>query len=106
MSWGIDLEDTDEGSVEIVSGHTYNLSPMWREAGVFDDSSSDLDGMLAADLAIRAARGLLRAVADPARFRALNPSNGWGDFEGFVAILTLTAITCAEHPTAIVRWNG
>jgi hypothetical protein len=106
MSWGIDLNDSEEGLVEIVDGHTYNLTPMWREAGVFEESSSDLDGMLAADLGVRAAQGLLRAVTQPARFRALNPANGWGDFDGFVQILTRTAIMCAEHPTAIVEWNG
>lgn len=106
MSWGIDLEDPDDGFFEIVDGHTYNLSPMWRLAGVFDQSSQDLDGMLAADLATRAARGLLRAVTHPAEFRELDPPNGWGDFDGFVRILTLTAIICAEYPKAIVRWNG
>jgi hypothetical protein len=106
MSWGIDIELPDGEWVEIVEGHTYNLSPMWRLAGVFEDGSHDLDGMLAADLADRAARGLLRAVRYPTMFEEVNPSNGWGDFDGFVEILTRTAIRCAENPTGIVRWNG
>lgn len=105
MSWGIDLE-TDRDVIEIVDGHTYNLSPMWRLAGVFEGGSKDLDGLRASDLADRAARGLMRAVTNPAPFKELNPANGWGDYAGFIEILTRTAIMCAENREAIVRWNG
>jgi hypothetical protein len=106
MSWGVDLEEPDGEVVEVFDGHTYNLSPMWRLAGVFEGSSSELDGMLAAEVAVLARLGLHRVDRDEAAFEALNPPNHWGDFEGFVRILTLTAETCEEHPTAIVRWNG
>lgn len=106
MSWGIDIELPDGECVEVVSGHTYNLSPMWRLAGVFEDGSSDLDGMLAADVAVRAARGMMRAVYDPDAFRALNPTNGWGDYDGFLGVLTRTAILTRQNPTGIMRWNG
>lgn len=105
MSWGIDIEMPDGSWVPIVDGHTYNLTPMWRLAGVCD-VSSDLQGIRADVLADRAARGLLRAVTNPAEFKALNPPNGWGDYEGFIRILTLTAVTCAENRDGIVRWNG
>jgi hypothetical protein len=100
------LELPDGEIVDIVDGHTYNLSPMWRLAGVFTASSSELEGELAASAGTRAAIGLLRAVTDPAAFRALNPPNGWGDYDGFVEVLTRFAIACADHPTGIVRWNG
>lgn len=105
MSWGIEIE-TPNDVVEIVEGHTYNLSAMWRLAGVFEGSSNELDGLRSGVLGDRAARGLLRAVTKPDEFRKLNPENGWGDFEGFIKILTRTAITCAENPDGIVRWNG
>lgn len=106
MSWGIDIELPSGEVVEIVEGHTYNLTPMWRLAGVITDGSSDLDGARAGWLADVAARGLLRAVTRPAQFKALNPENGWGDFDGFVRILTRTAIICAEHREGVIRWNG
>lgn len=105
MSWGLDIE-TNREVVELFGGHTYNLTPMWRLAGVFDGSSSDLDGILADVLADRAARGLMRAVSKPAEFNALNPANGWGHYQGFIEVLTLTAIVCAEHRDGVVRWNG
>lgn len=105
MSWGIELEPVDGDPIEVFEGHTYNLTPMWRLAGVFE-VSRDLDGEVASTAGIRAATGLLRAVTSPDQFRELNPANGWGDFEGFVAMLTRFAIACADNPTAIMRWNG
>ena len=106
MSWGIDIESPDGEIVEIVDGHTYNLQPMWRLAGVFERHSSELDGIRADVLADRAACGLMRAVSSPEKFKALNPSNGWGDFDGFVEILSRTAILCATNRDGTIRWNG
>lgn len=106
MSWGIDIEKPNGEVVEIVDGHTYNLSAMWRLAGVFEGSSHDLHGLRADILADRAARGLQRAVSRPAEFKALNPGSGWGDYEGFIEILTRTAIVCAENRDGMVVWNG
>lgn len=106
MSWGIDVELPSGQMVEIVDGHTYNLTGMWKLAGVIEDGSSDLEGVRADVLADRAARGLMRAVSRPADFKALNPVNGWGDYEGFIEILTRTAIVCAENREGTIRWNG
>lgn len=109
MSWGLDIEyeGRDRADwIEIFDGHTYNLCPMWRRAGMFEERSSELDGIRADVLADRAARGLMRAVSQPAAFKALNPENGWGDYGGFIKILTRTAIVCAENREGIVRWNG
>lgn len=104
MSWGIRLE-TDTDVIEVFDGHTYNLTPMWRLAGVFN-ASRDLDGQTARSILTRAVEGLSRAVQFPEQFRSLNPENGWGDYEGFVEMLTLLAIRCAENPNAKARWNG
>jgi hypothetical protein len=104
MSWGIDLV-TDTETVEVFDGHTYNLTPMWRMAGVFE-TSRDLDGLRGREIHGRAVDGLRRAVSFPEQFRSLNPANGWGDYEGFVEMLTRLAIRCAEYPTAVAKWNG
>lgn len=44
----------------------------------------------------RIIRGL---EADPERFRALNPGNGWGDFDSFVKVLTGMRDAVPEWPT-------
>ena len=107
MSWSLYL-DTPDGEMRTpIDGHTYNLSAMWRLAGVFENHPiDDLHGERAATIGDRAARGLLRAVTKPSEFKALNPSNGWGDYEGFVQVLTRLAIDCAEEPEAIAHVSG
>lgn len=41
--------------------------------------------------------------ADPDRFTAMNPKNGWGDYEGLVKILTEMRNAVPEWPT---RWEA
>lgn len=106
MSFGIDLELPDGQWIGIVEGHTYNLTPMWVKGGVVKSRSREMDGLTSDELGIRASRAVLLAVRYPDRFRALNPENGWGDFDGFLEIIVRTAVICADNPGAIVRWNG
>lgn len=79
---------------------TYNLGQMLRAAGF--PEWGKLIGAPAAE-----AGGMLRAVydrllADPATFREMNPSNGWGTYEGAIAFVDRFAVQCAEHPKAII----
>jgi len=109
MSFGLDVRvdhpDGYSSMFEVVDGHTYNLAPMWCKAlGI--NSTSDLGGMKCADLS----EGLKTALVDIARnrreYEALNPANGWGDYDGFREIFTRFAFTVWEHPTGVVEWNG
>lgn len=43
--------------------------------------------------------------ADPVRFDAMNPENGWGSRENFVAVLTKMRDSVPEYPT-VWRCNG
>ena len=79
---------------------TYNLSPMLRAAGM--PAWRDLVGMRAID-----AGPIWRAVADelcsdPGKYKALNPPNGWGDYDGAVEVISALAAACAKHPGATV----
>lgn len=109
MSWGVDIEvDHADGyttSVEVVDGHTYNLTPMWRRAGIFE-TSRDLQGRSAGQLAPILTAGLVDALRYSTAYQDLNPDNGWGDYEGFIEILTKFTRLAWEHPTGTLRWNG
>ena len=109
MSWGVDLViDHDDGYstvIEVVDGHTYNLTPMWRKA-VGIETTSDFDGQRASDLAPRLMLGLVDAWSKPAEYRELDPQNGWGDYDGFVKILARFTSLCLQHPKAVARWHG
>ena len=111
MSWGVDIEvDHEDGYttiIEVVSGHTYNLTPMWRKAGLADERGTRaLDGRSAATIAPMALAGLVDAWINEAAYRELDPANGWGDYEGFTEILTRLTRLCHKHPRGTLRWNG
>lgn len=109
MSWGVDIvidhADGYQTVVEVFYGHTYNLTPMWRKAGTCS-VTRDFDGRNAGQLAPILSAGLIDALRHRTEYEALNPSNGWGDYDGFVQMLTRFARLCWEHPTGTVRWSG
>ncbi|MHB1310599.1 MAG: hypothetical protein ACYC3L_01190 [Gemmatimonadaceae bacterium] len=101
--------DADTGAAEptrlYVGGDcniTHNVSPMWRKAGVYealyksDETSAGqwLDALRA---------GLRDMEAHAETYRALNPSNGWGDYDGALRFLRAWEAVCAEHPKALVN---
>lgn len=111
MSWGVDIEiDHADGYttyVEAVDGHTYNLTPMWRKAGIVGDAgTSDLHGKTCAEMGPRLVQGLIDAWTNEPAYRELDPANGWGDYDGFIEILTRLTRLCLRHPRGVLRWNG
>lgn len=113
MSFGLDIithdADGNELVVEVVDGHTYNLAPMWRKAlpdVLGDGSTSKLDGWNCGNLLSHLRAGVVDAVEHDDEYRALDPENGWGDFNGFVEIFSRFWRLCAKHPSGTVRWNG
>lgn len=105
MSWDASLID-DRGHVEGDWNYTHNcngmanavLDPDYQQRSVaeevfrFVDKShvswwKRLDGLSGQE-----GRKLLDAIitgleAEPERFRAMNPENGWGDYDSFLAVL-------------------
>ncbi|PFG17235.1 hypothetical protein ATK74_1798 [Propionicimonas paludicola] len=58
---------------------TYNLSPMLKAAGFC--GWGDLVGMKARDAGAHVLKVLDGMSTDPAHWRAMNPPNGWGDYD-------------------------
>jgi hypothetical protein len=58
------------------------------------DGMSGPEGAAFLDIIIR---GL---EADPGRFRAMNPTNGWGDYDSFLKVLQEMRAAVPEWPTA------
>ena len=79
--------------------YTYNTSPMLRAAGLV---VQDLVGQTGAVCAERIAAALTVLRADPARFQAMNPSNGWGSYDGVCKVLDEVRAACAAHPDAVM----
>ncbi|WP_406227412.1 hypothetical protein [Streptomyces anthocyanicus] len=81
-----------------IGNYTSNVSRMWDEA--LGHRLADLHGQNAGD----SADVLKQAVADmearPDHYRAMNPANGWGDYEGALDYLRRLMIACCAHPKA------
>ena len=109
MSWSciieVDHEDGYKTEISVVEGHTYNLTPMWHRAGICE-VTRDLDGRNSGELAPILAAGLVRALQFSEDFESLNPDNNWGDYDGFIKVLTRFVILAYKHPTGTIRWSG
>jgi hypothetical protein len=84
---------------------THNLGKMANEAGLYEPLwRAKENGITTAEqLAIPLHAGLDVLLTDPLKFRKLNPSNGWGDYDGFVRFVVDLLIACRENPTFTVR---
>ncbi len=84
---------------------THNIAPMAKEAGIYEATwHPDEYGIeTAAQVAAVLRPGLERLLAEPARFRALNPSNGWGSYDGLVGFVEKYLAACEDSPTALVE---
>lgn len=94
-----------EGEREVWRGNiTHNLTqmadlallyvPCWRPEEVVQ-RAEELIPLLAA--------GLAKLEADPEKFQALNPSNGWGCYGGLVSFVRSLLGACREWPGARVE---
>lgn len=95
----------DTGAGEVVDvldlSCTSNVSPMWRDA--LGQPLYEFDGAPATEAAGPLTAGIERMEADPDRYRAMNPANGWGDAQGALEVLRQLRDGCVAHPKTTVR---
>jgi hypothetical protein len=83
---------------------THNLNRMADEAGIYKHlwRPEEIGITKAAQLIEPLHAALVLMRADPARFEALNPENGWGSYEDFVPWVEAYLRACEENPDATV----
>ncbi|MDR3080970.1 MAG: hypothetical protein LBV60_08580 [Streptomyces sp.] len=109
MSYDISLRMTvDVGDPEPVEfcpadigNYTSNCHPMWTDA--LGHSLSDLKNANAGDSLPALQKAVAAMEADPARYRAMNPKNGWGNYEGALDYLRELRNACAAFPDATIH---
>lgn len=84
---------------------THNLGRMADAAGLYAPMwRPDEHGWThARDLIEPLRDGLAALQADPDRFKAFNPENGWGDYDGLLDFATSYLAACMKWPDAEVR---
>lgn len=80
---------------------THNVARMWSKAGVYD-ALYESAGAEARTTQLALESGIGNMLCDPDAFRALNPPNGWGDYDGALRFLREWADECRKHPRALI----
>lgn len=92
----IDTGGTEPTTVHTVGNYTTNVAPMWRTA--LGHPLYELHGRNAADAVPVLDTAIAAMQANPDGYRAMNPSNGWGDYDGALDYLQRLRAGCAAHP--------
>lgn len=81
---------------------THNLGEMASEAGIYKCLwRPDEIGISKANQLIEPLRNGLKLLKDnPEKFKALNPPNGWGNYERFVSFVSEYLAACEKFPEA------
>src|SRR6185312_7325685 len=86
------------------SNITHNLGTMADAAGIYKHlwRPEELGIEHARELIEPLVDGLTRLKREPEKFKALNPPNGWGNYEGLVTFTENYLAACREYPEAKV----
>lgn len=90
------------------SNITHNLGAMAREAGLYTylwrpEELGMGEHVKAGQLTVPLREGLVRLRADPDKYKALNPENGWGNYDNLVELVRQYLEACETNPDATVR---
>ena len=110
----LDVYLVENKPVEVYSRNiTHNLGKM---AGCVDVSSGggltlyhvlwrpDENGFkLAYELIPYLARGYAELIGYPEKYKAYNPTNGWGSYDGLVEFVFSYLQSCRENPNAVIK---
>lgn len=105
MSYDIHLEADLGGPAPIPIwaydwNYTTNCAPMWRAAGA---NLAEFDGKPAGECAEILRDAIAELVANPEKYRAMDPENGWGSYDSLLPALRKLLEGFDEAPRAIVR---
>jgi len=100
----VKVEDGTAEAEVYTANITHNLGPMASEAGIYQHlwRPDEIDIKKAKDLIEPLKDGLALLQSDPERFKAFNPSNGWGDYEGLLRFVGGYLTACYWFPEAEV----
>lgn len=92
-----------ETEVMDLGNYTYNVSPMYVDALGY--SLGDLDGKMSGNVIEELSLGIEKMKQNPKKYIDMNPSNGWGDYEGALQFLVNIYEKCKNHLKCIIRIN-
>lgn len=108
MSWNVYLViDTGGDSpaiVEDIGDMTWNVAPMYYD--IFQPLPGgirSLDGMVSIDAIPILKTAIENMKNDPKKYKEMNPTNGWGNYEDALHYLNEILNRCCEHPKTTIK---
>lgn len=92
--------DPDAYAYAFSDNYTSNVAPMWRDAGI---DLREWHGQPAIELCQPLRSAISDMTTRPDHYLALEPTNGWGDYNGALRFLIDLAAACETHPYTVVR---
>lgn len=100
----LDISITAKKEVEIFETNiTYNLSDMYYKAIDKDKGLRKLNNMSCKEALPIINDGIADMLNNADEYRKLNPTNGWGTYEGLLARLQEMRNCCESNPDGIIR---
>jgi len=100
-----DVQEAEYETDEVYSANiTHNLNTMAGEAGIYEHlwRPDEINITKAKELIEPLREGLHKLKSEPEKYKAFNPSNGWGSYEGLVRFVSNYLDACYENPEADV----
>lgn len=105
MSYDVYLEIDTGGPhpqrVVDCGNYTYNCAGMLVDA--CGSSLNDLDKSVCGQVWVLLEHAIAKLRANPEKYRAMNPKNGWGNYDAWVVYLTNIANECRDNPKCVLR---
>lgn len=98
---------TEDGRYVGCGNYTSNVSPMWHkalESAGWPGGLAQFDGKSGCHAGPPLEWAVEHMKADPDAYRAMNPENGWGNYEGAMHYLATIAEFCRRYPKATLRF--
>lgn len=108
MSWDIWLKtELDGHEVSVWGGrnYTHNCNRMIRDAGLPEWPYS-VEGWRAGELYERLDEVIANLVANPKKYQAMDPPNGWGSYDTLIPAIREVRDQCQKYPSAIVGMSA
>jgi hypothetical protein len=96
--------DREPSDIVYHANITHNLGEMARAAGVYQQlwRPEEIGIFSAWQLIKPLGEALFNLLAAPDTYKAYNPENGWGNYDGLLAFVGNYLIACINHPGAAV----
>ncbi len=82
--------------------YTYNVSPMFRLALGKDEGVKYLHKRKGSEVRMLLADGITNMKLEPDKYKALNPENGWGNYDGALEVLNKLHSWSVNYPEAMI----